>query len=63
MYFILYYPTECEPNRYGYRCQGVCDCVHGDCNAVSGCVCHEGYDGAHCETGAYSTFINQFILL
>ena len=52
--YPILYPAECGPNRYGYRCQGVCDCsVNGDCVPKSGCVCYEGYSGAHCETGVY----------
>ena len=45
--------TACEENTYGYRCGRVCDCENGDCDPVDGCMCHEGYNGTHCETGVY----------
>ena len=62
--YPILYPAECEPNRYGYRCQEVCDCsVNGECDPESGCVCNEGYSGAHCETGVYILCTETAILL
>ncbi|XP_070546795.1 multiple epidermal growth factor-like domains protein 11 [Ptychodera flava] len=40
----------CEEGYHGINCSQVCDCVHGNCNPMTGtCKCKNGWTGHHCE--------------
>ncbi|XP_070546712.1 uncharacterized protein [Ptychodera flava] len=41
---------KCDEGYYGTDCSQVCECMHGDCNHVTGtCQCKSGWTGHHCE--------------
>ena len=40
----------CPPGRFGVNCDGVCTCVHGSCDFMTGaCTCQSGFVGANCN--------------
>ncbi|XP_013394148.1 sushi, von Willebrand factor type A, EGF and pentraxin domain-containing protein 1 [Lingula anatina] len=44
------YCEVCPPGQYGDMCQGVCQCVHGTCDRVTGqCMCSSGWEGDLCD--------------
>ena len=55
------YDADCPSNRYGYRCKKVCDCIHGECDSVSGCICDAGMNGTHCDIGKDNVSMNQIV--
>ncbi|KAJ8307333.1 hypothetical protein KUTeg_015417 [Tegillarca granosa] len=42
---------ECNGIGWGPNCKNECNCAPGavSCDSTKGCVCHIGYNGAHCE--------------
>ncbi|XP_052775111.1 uncharacterized protein LOC128213450 [Mya arenaria] len=42
--------AECDGNHFGESCSNICNCVHGVCNRISGCMCDSGWEGDSCGT-------------
>ena len=49
----------CAIGRYGFACEGSCDCVNAvACDLEVGCVCEEGWTGPNCNQGNTQTLIS-----